>query len=147
MTDTPQDLSLSVERVIKAPRKTVFAAWLSPDMLRKFMMPGPDMTVPVARTDAIEGGRFEIVMKPQSGEIPHAGTYREITPHDRIVFTWESPFSPADSTVTLEFSDVEEGTLLRLTHVTFLDEERRDGHKGGWTRILEVLDETVAEAA
>ncbi|MDA5092622.1 SRPBCC domain-containing protein [Aliiroseovarius sp. KMU-50] len=139
------DLSLSVDRIIKAPRKAVFEAWLSPEMLKKFMLPGPDMSVPSANTDPREGGRFEIIMKPESGEIPHAGTYREISPHDRIVFTWESPYSVDDSTVTLDFADADGGTHLKLTHVRFLSEETRDNHEAGWGRILVALVDTLAE--
>jgi uncharacterized protein YndB with AHSA1/START domain len=138
------DLTLTVERTIKSAQADVFNAWLNPDMLRKFMMPAAGMTVPKASNDPKEGGRFEIVMLAGENEIPHAGTYREISPHDRIVFTWESPFSVEDSTVTLTFAPVDEGTHVTLTHVRFNDAEARDNHKGGWMGILETLDATLA---
>ncbi|MBV7379760.1 SRPBCC family protein [Maritimibacter dapengensis] len=134
------DLSLTVDRIIKAPQERVFNAWLDPEMLARFIIPGPGMTVPHAASDAREGGRFEIVMKAGDDEIPHAGEYREIKPHERIVFTWESPFSVEDSTVTLTFDPVEGGTRVTLTHVRFPDKESRDNHEGGWNAILEALD-------
>lgn len=134
------DLSLTVERTIKAPQQDVFNAWLNPDMLRKFMMPAPGMTVPSASNDPKAGGRFDIVMQAGENEIPHSGTYKEINPHERIVFTWVSPFSVDDSTVTLTFSAVEGGTHIILTHIRFADTETRDNHNGGWTEILEALD-------
>jgi uncharacterized protein YndB with AHSA1/START domain len=137
------DLNLTVERTIKAAPADVFNAWLNPDMLRQFMMPAAGMSVPKASNDPKEGGRFEIVMLAGENEIPHAGTYREIRPHDRIVFTWESPFSVDDSTVTLTFAPVDEGTHIKLTHVRFSDAETRDNHQGGWTGILAALDETL----
>lgn len=138
------DLNLTVERTINAPQADVFQAWLDPEMLKKFMTPGEGMTVPKASNDPKVGGRFEIVMQAGENEIPHAGTYREITPNDRIVFTWESPYSVDDSTVTLEFKAVEKGTHVTLTHVRFTDEETRDNHKGGWTGILAALDVMLA---
>lgn len=138
------DLNLTVERTIKAAPADVFNAWLDPDMLRKFMMPGEGMTVPKASNDPKEGGRFEIVMQAGENEIPHAGTYREISPHDRIVFTWESPFSVDDSTVTLDFKPAGDGTHVTLTHIRFADEETRDNHKGGWNGILATLDAALA---
>jgi len=131
------NLNLKIEREFKAPPNVVFDAWLNPDMLRKFMLPGEGMSVPRASAEAREGGRFEIVMKAGEDEMPHTGTYMEIVPHSRIVFTWESPFSEDDSTVTLEFSPTGSGTVLTLKHERFMTEESRDNHKGGWTRILQ----------
>jgi uncharacterized protein YndB with AHSA1/START domain len=137
------DLTLTVERTISAPQKAVFDAWLNPEMLQKFMMPAPGMTVPKASNDPKEGGRFDIIMQAGDDEIPHAGTYREITPHERIVFTWESPYSVDESTVTLTFKPVDTGTHITLTHIRFKDAETRDNHMGGWTGILEALDTSL----
>ncbi|WP_380053666.1 SRPBCC domain-containing protein [Falsihalocynthiibacter sp. SS001] len=138
------DLSLTVDRTINATPEAVFNAWLNPDMLRKFMLPGDNMSVPSASSDAKEGGRFEVVMKVGDQEIPHAGTYKEISPHERLVFTWESPVSVEDSTVTLTFEPVETGTHVTLTHVRFMDEEKRSNHEGGWARILSSMDSALA---
>jgi uncharacterized protein YndB with AHSA1/START domain len=134
------DLTLTVERTINAPQEDLFNAWLNPDMLRKFMMPAPGMNVPKASNDPKTGGTFDIVMQAGDNEIPHSGTYREISPHDRIVFTWVSPYSVDDSTVTLTFNPVAEGTQVTLTHIRFVDEESRDNHQGGWMGILDALN-------
>lgn len=133
------DLSLKVERVIDATPEAIFDAWLSPKMLQRFMMPAADMSVPSATSDAKVGGRFEIVMRAGEQDMPHRGTYLDITPHERIVFTWESPFSPEESEVTVTLKPVDAGTLVTLSHVRFLDEQKRDNHEGGWTKILDVL--------
>lgn len=138
------DLTLTVVRKINATPAKVFEAWLNPEMLRRFMMPAAGMSVANAVNDPREGGRFEIVMVAGENEIPHAGIYREISPHSRIVFTWESPYSVDDSTVTLDFQSIEGGTHVTLTHVRFANEETRDNHKGGWTGILEALESAVA---
>jgi len=138
------DLELTVERTIGAAPVDVFNAWLNPEMLRKFMMPASGMSVPKANNEPKEGGRFEIVMQAGEDQIPHAGTYREISPHSRIVFTWESPFSVDDSTVTLDFAPADEGTHVKLKHVRFADEESRNNHNGGWIGILAALNEALA---
>ena len=136
------DLSLTIRKTIPAPVETVFNAWLDAKMLAKFMMPGPGMTVPKAESDAKEGGRFTIVMAAGDDEIPHGGTYLEIKPHERIVFTWESPFSVDGSTVTLDFKPSGDGgTDVKLTHVKFASDEARANHEGGWTSILAKLGE------
>lgn len=143
-TEIRRDLNLSVDRAIAAPPEAVFDAWLNPQMLARFMRPGPNMDAPDVTNDAQKGGRFEIIMKAADQEIPHHGTYKKIDPHSQIVFTWESPFSPAESEVTLDIRPEGSGSHITLTHVTFYDEEKRDNHAGGWTAILETLAATLS---
>lgn len=138
------ELNLTVSRTINAPAAKLFDAWLDPKMLAKFMLPGEGMTVPQATTNPVEGGRFEIIMKAGDQEMPHAGTYRSIKPHSQLIFTWESPFSSDDSTVTLDFTPKGDATEVVLRHVRFQDEESRDNHKAGWGTILAQLDAVAA---
>ncbi|MCY0149509.1 SRPBCC domain-containing protein [Hoeflea sp. G2-23] len=144
MVKTLNELELTVSRKIPAPRQKVFDAWLSPSMLAKFMRPGgKDMTAK-ASNDPVKGGRFSIVMTDDGKEIPHAGTYLEIDPHSRLAFTWESPHSCDDSVVTIDFAELEPGiTEVTLHQVKFHSEQARDGHRGGWTAILEALEDTL----
>jgi len=137
------DLSLTVSRTFTASPEVVFNAWLDPDMLRQFMLPGEGMTVPSAITDPVEGGRFEIVMRAGEQDMPHKGTYTEISRHTRIAFTWETPFSEVPSDVKLTFTSNGDGTDVELYHTKFETEESRDNHKGGWEFILASLDSVI----
>jgi uncharacterized protein YndB with AHSA1/START domain len=139
-THALEELSLTVERTLKAPRDVVFNAWLDPKLLSKFMIPAKAVTVARVTNDPSVGGRFDIIMRSGARDLPHSGVYREIEPHRRLVFTWHSNHSPEDSTVTLEFADAPEGTRVTLTQVRFLDEGARSDHEGGWTSILSMLD-------
>ena len=138
------ELSLKVSRTIKAPIERVYNAWLDPTMLAKFMIAGEGMTVPKAETDAREGGRFSIIMAAGAQEMPHGGEYLKLDPYSTIKFSWESPFSVKGSTVTLQFSEVEDGTQVELVHVKFVDEESRDNHEVGWVAILTKLDTALS---
>lgn len=138
------ELTLNVSRTINAPAEALFNAWLDPEMLARFMLPGEGMTVPKASTDPVEGGRFDIIMQAGDQELPHAGTYKKINRHSKLVFTWESPMSVDGSTVTLDFKPVEGGTEVNLHQVKFANEETRDNHQGGWSSILSKLSETVS---
>jgi uncharacterized protein YndB with AHSA1/START domain len=133
------DLTLTCRRTIKATPEAVYNAWLDPDTIRRFMAGGADQTVAEARTDPRVGGGFFILMVSDK-EVPHQGVYKALDPHSLIRFTWESPYSPADSEVEIRLTPVPEGTELVLTQVKFLSEGARDGHFGGWTLILERLD-------
>ena len=139
MTTTDTPLTLTVERTLPAPPEQVFDAWLDPEMLMRFMCPGPGMTTPSAVTDPRVGGRFDLIMKNGADEMPHGGVYREIDRPRRLVFSWESPFSVEGSTVTLEFRAVSGGTHVTLTHIRFPDAESRDNHERGWGHILDTL--------
>ena len=138
------ELSLTTARRISAPAARLFNAWLDPDMLARFMIPGSGMSVPSAKTDPRPGGRFDLVMRDGDKDIPISGTYKEITPHSRLVFSWETPFSVEGSTITLTFTPDGDGTLVELTHVKFASEDSRNNHERGWAAILAMLGKTVA---
>lgn len=138
------ELSLTVKKTIPAPPEKVFNAWLDPRMLKRFMVTCEGHGVPKAESDAREGGKFLIVMDTGEKEIPHSGTYLEIKPHSRLVFTWESPHSVDGSTVTLDLAKKgEDETELTLTQVRFASEGALEGHREGWTAILEALARAV----
>ena len=139
------DLTLTVKRTIKANPEAVYAAWLDPVTITRFMAGGADQRVTEARTDPRVGGSFRIVMTSDK-DIAHQGVYRDLVPHSLIRFTWESPYSPADSEVTIRLSPVADGTEITLSQVKFLSEGAREGHQGGWTRILDRLAITLDPA-
>lgn len=138
------ELTVNVTKNIQAPIEKVFDAWLDAKTLSRFMLPAPGMPEPNTKIDPRVGGNFEILMKVGEEEIPHTGSYLIIDSPNKLVFTWSSPFSPDDSTVTLLFEEIDsEMTQVELTHVKFLNEESRDNHEGGWKNILEKLDEIL----
>ena len=139
------DLSVKVRKTIHAPVEKVFNAWLNAETLSKFMLPAPGMPEPRTEVDGRVGGGFIIYMIVGDQEIPHTGKYLEINKPNKLVFTWESPFSTKDSTVTILFNPIgDELTEIDFTHVKFKDEEARANHEGGWNRILDTLENVTA---
>jgi len=130
--NTMPELSLTVSRHINASVEDVFNAWLSPEMMSRFMTPGEGMSVKDAKANPVEGGEFSLTMVAKAGDMPHGGEYKVIRPHSQIVFSWVSPFSVDGSLVTLNFAEKDGGTAVELNHVKFADEEARDNHQGGW---------------
>jgi len=134
------DLTLKLEKTINAPIEKVFDAWLDPKMLARFMLPQPGMPEPKVKNDPREGGRFEIVMIHGDEVLPHGGDYLVIDRPRQLKFSWQSHYSPDDSTVTLDFAALDgDTTAVTLTQVKFLHEEARDAHRGGWSNILDSL--------
>ena len=136
------DLTMTVARVIPAAPARVYDAWLDPKMLARFMVPCDGGSVPEAATDPRVGGTFRIVMNDGEKDIPHHGTYMELVPHKRLVFTWQSPHSVEGSVVTLTLTPEGDGTRIDLRQDRFASEGARDGHMKGWTRILSELAAT-----
>lgn len=139
------DLTVSLNKEINAPITEAFDAWLDPKTLSQFIMPMPEMENPEVKNDAREGGSFEIIMNVGDEKIPHTGKYLEIDRPKKLVFTWVSPASLDDSTVTLNFTEIEGNkTNIELIHIRFIDEEHRSNHENGWSNILDTLSQAIA---
>jgi uncharacterized protein YndB with AHSA1/START domain len=79
---------LRTARLIPAPRERVFRAWTDPDQLRRWWGPGR-FTTRHAEVDLRPGGGYVLVMQPPDGTpMRLAGTYREVRPPERLVYTW-----------------------------------------------------------
>lgn len=138
------DLTVNITKTVHAPIEQVFDAWLDPNLLTRFILPAPGMAQPEVENDPREGGHFTIVMHVGDDRISHTGSYLELDRPRRLKFSWESPYSPDDSTVTLDFAEIDAATTrVELTHVKFLHEEARSDHEGGWGNILDRLEELL----
>lgn len=137
--------SLTLKRRLKAPPEKVFSAWTDPKKLARWFCP-PACDPVLAESDARVGGRYRILVRGRSDGEDHdvSGTFREVVPNRKLVFTWAWRSTPErESLVTVELAPTDEGTLLTLTHEQFFDEPARDRHHAGWGRILDRLDETL----
>lgn len=139
------EFELTVRKLIPAPASTVFEAWLDPEAMARFMIPGEGMSESRVEVDPREGGSFLIAMRAGDKEIPHRGEYKTIDRYKRLVFTWLSDYTLPDSTVTLDFVERGPGeTELTLHHVGFPSQDSRDSHEGGWTEIIDIMTRVIA---
>jgi uncharacterized protein YndB with AHSA1/START domain len=112
--------------------------------LKKWHAPGPRATVPIAEVDLRVGGSYSIHMLSPDGKDYNAiGTYREVEPPKRLVYTWSWAGRPIDSVVTVEFLDLGDSTEVVLRHD--LPDAERAGHEQGWIASLAQL-QAVYEA-
>lgn len=144
---TSDRMSLEVRRVINAPRDRVYAAWTDPAQLRQWFGPENVQTRNLV-ADARVGGKFQWdLTNPEGEEMTVLGEYRELQPGRKIVFTWkwqdDEDWERRESIVTVEFSDCDGGTEVRLTHERLPSKESRDRHSEGWTSLLEKLEKFV----
>lgn len=129
-----------VKRSIPATVDELFDAWLDPESLAQWMLPGDHRRNTVS-VDARVGGAFEVVMHHQDGSKRHYGNYRAIERNRKLVFTWFSDATHHTETlVTVEFNAAIASTEIVLTHERMPDHEAGLAHTRGWTRALELLE-------
>jgi uncharacterized protein YndB with AHSA1/START domain len=144
----PGKLSLEIKRFIKASRDRVYAAWTDPAQLKNWFGPEWVQTREII-ADARVGGKFRWdLINCDRNEKTIEGEYREIIPGRKIVFTWKHQddklWENRSSIVTVEFSDRNGGTELRLKHEQLPSEESRDDHNEGWNSLLDKLEKFVS---
>ena len=88
MTTPPDpDRDLLLERVVDVPRELVWAAWTTPEHLKRWFTPAPYTTTDV-ELDLRPGGIFRSVMRsPEGEEFPNVGCILEVVELERLVFT------------------------------------------------------------
>jgi uncharacterized protein YndB with AHSA1/START domain len=146
---TPTDREIHIERVFDAPRDKVFAAFTNPELIPEWWGPRGTTTI-VDEMDVRPGGNWRFVGRSADGsETAFRGTYREITPPERIVQTFEWEGMPGHVSVeTAVFEDLGDRTRLVATSLFHTTEERdgmlHSGMEGGMNETYDRLDEVLA---
>jgi uncharacterized protein YndB with AHSA1/START domain len=131
--------SVRIVDVFDAPREVVFAAWTEPDRLKRWWGPGFFETV-FAEVDLRRGGRYELLLEP--GSMRLVGEFREVTPPQRLVYTWrwvEGVPDTRESLVTIEFREAGTGTEVVLVHDSFVGPGPVEMYDEGWRSGLDKL--------
>ena len=149
---TPGDREIRTERIFDAPRDRVYAAYTDPELIPQWYGERGTTTV-VDQMDVRAGGAWRFVTPgPDGSEMAFRGTYREVTPPERIVQTFEWEGMPGHVAVeTTMFEDL--GARTKVTTVTlFHTREERDGMldsgmERGMNEAHARLDELLAGGA
>jgi len=161
MTNEPRK-ELTIARILDAPRAMVWKAWTDPEMVTRWWGPR-GVTTPTCEVDARRGGKINIVMLagkelgPAAGqEWPMTGTFEEVTPQDRLVYTASAlqdrkgSQSLLETRTTVTFDDLHGKTKLTvhilLTRSSDTPEARFaiQGMEGGWSQSFDKLGETLS---
>ena len=142
------DRELIVTRTFDAPAHVVFEAWSKPELFKRWWVPkSVGLSLVSCEMDVRTGGTYRFVFSHPDFDQPMAffGTYREVTPNRRIVWTNEESDQGAVTTVTFEESD---GKTLVTFHELYPTEAALDEALAGSAEALPEqfaqLDELLA---
>lgn len=133
--------SLSISRTLPAPPQAVWRAFTEPAALAEWFWPAASFGT-TAELDVRPGGRLRI-SAPRRG-IAVSGSYVDVSPPQRLVFTWRWDGEPAETLVTLTLRATDGGCELLLVHERFGDEDARDANALGWSDCLDRLPDWLA---
>ncbi len=133
MTGTTDASSTMLELTqrIAAPRELVFSYFTDPERYRAWMGVGAEL-------EPREDGRY--LVEVDGDAIVAEGRFEEVTPPERVVFTfgWRGhPAVPPGST-RVEVTLTEDGdhTIVTLVHSGLPDEAEVEAHGQGWINYL-----------
>ena len=147
------ETSVTVRRTFDASRERLFEAFTDPDELEQWQSsPGDGFEVEVHAFEAEPGGDVSVTHVNSEGRFDIEGTVEEAVENERLVHTWRlldhpiedsaSNITDAETRITVEFRDVDEGTEVVFAHEQ-LDPEMVEETAEGWEWILGRL-QTVA---
>ncbi len=123
---TPTDREIHIERIVHAPRDRVWRAYADPTQVAQWWGRGNQLVI--ERMEFHRGGHWRYVEHTSRGVFGFEGRYREVTPPERFVrsFEWDGmPAHVAIETVTLE--DLGDGRTRIVIIMQMHTPEERDG--------------------
>lgn len=110
--------TVELHRVLKAPPERVYRAFLDPEAKVKWLPPH-GFTAKIHHMEPKVGGSYRMSFTNFTTGKSHSfgGTYLELSPNERIVYTdqFEDPNMPEVITVTITLTELACGTDLHIT--------------------------------
>ena len=154
---TPTDTTIVLIRAFDAPRRLVWEAMLTPDRMRRWMLPPPGWTMTVCECEARVGGALRVVWKSEDADpaMTLHGEFTEVVTLQRAVHT-ETMVLGSGETIgrlveTHEFAEDGGVTTMRITQVYGSKDDRDGAIASGMDQGMEAcyqrLEALVAQPA
>ena len=131
---------LVVTRTFNGPARIVFEAWTKPELFKQWWVPkSMGMSLRSCEMDVRAGGKYRLEFEPDA--MAFFGTYLEVTPHSRLVWTNEEG-GEAGPVTTVTFEEKLGKTLL-VMHELYPSKEALDAGTG--TGAADAMGETFEQ--
>jgi uncharacterized protein YndB with AHSA1/START domain len=141
---TPSDREIRIERIFAAPRERVWRAMTDPDLIAQWWGRGNRLVI--EKFEPHRGGHWRFIEHSDDGIHGFEGRFREVTPPERVVRTFEWDGMPGYVAVEhLTLEDLGDGRTRLVTVSLFHTTEERDGMmhtgmEGGVNQSYAALD-------
>jgi uncharacterized protein YndB with AHSA1/START domain len=138
------ECELVVTRTVNAPARLVFEAWTDAELFRRWWVPKSyGLTLLSCEMDVRVGGQYRLVFLHEGSTMEFFGTYLEVTPHSRLV--WSNDEGDDGMTITTVTFDENAGKTLLVVHDRYPSKEALDsGSTEAMPEALDQLDELLA---
>ncbi|MCX6614038.1 MAG: SRPBCC family protein [Acidobacteria bacterium] len=138
------DRELVVRRTVNAPAHLVFEAWTKAELFRRWWVPKSyGLNLLSCEMDVRVGGQYRLSFQHGDSTMEFFGTYLEVTPNSRLVWTNEE--GEAGSTITTVSFEENDGKTLLVVSDLYPSPEAVDfGSTGAMPETLDQLDEFLA---
>ena len=146
MVERKSERELVITRTFNGPARIVFEAWTKPELFKRWWAPkSMGVSLLSCEMDVRVGGGYRLEFGHEASKaMAFFGTYIEVTPHSRLVWTNDESDDGAVTTVTFE---EEAGKTLLILHELYPSKEALDnacaGMEGGMPEQFEQLDELL----
>ena len=121
---------LVVTRTVNAPARLVFEAWTKAELFRRWWVPKSyGLTLLSCEMDVRVGGQYRLVFRHEDSTMEFFGTYLEVIPHSRLVWTNEE--GDDGKTITTVTFEEDAGKTLLVVHDLYPSEEALDSGSTG----------------
>lgn len=137
----PAEDPVRVSRTFQASRQRVYRAWTDPELLIRWFV-DDDADMQIRELDLRVGGRWRFEGKKSGKAWALEGTFQDVRPPERLVYTWkwsDMLDGPGDTLVTVDFRDLGKSTEVTVTQRGFTSALAREGHNKGWIGCLDRL--------
>lgn len=138
------DLELIVTRTVNAPARLVFEAWTRADLFRKWWVPRSfGLNLLSCEMDVRVGGQYRLVFLHDGATMEFFGTYLEVAPPSRLVWTNEE--GDSGKTITTVTFEERAGRTLVVVHDRHPTKEALEsGATAAMPEAFDQLDELLA---
>ncbi len=137
------ECELVVTRTINAPAHLVFEAWTKAELFKRWWVPkSVGVNLLSCEMDVRVGGQYRLVFPYEDSTMEFFGTYLEVTPNSRLVWTNEED-GDGKTVTTVTFEETAGKTLV-IVHDLYPSKEAIDsGSTGALPEALDQLDELL----
>jgi uncharacterized protein YndB with AHSA1/START domain len=125
------------------PPALVWAVWTQPDFIRAWFGSSHGFRAHDIAVDLRPGGNWSLRNVRDGITELVSGTYHEVEPTCRLVYSYQFEGTAFFSTISLDFAPEGNGTRLNFLQTGFPDAQARIEHARGWPHALKVMSDAL----